>query len=320
MTKAAARPATQIVTPDLQGPLDRAVRALFGVSWGTARAWIESGKVRLQGEIVTERTARAAAWTELTFEERARKPRPLELADEQVVYADAHLIVVAKPAGISTVPYDDGTSARAPAHGAGAVDTLEARVRAWLERQRGALPGARPSLGIVHRLDKDTSGLVVFTRTWLAKKALATQFRWHTVHRSYLAIAHGEVRARTIRSFLIADRGDGLRGSAKKPTEGAREAVTHVEPVQALRGATLVACRLETGRTHQIRIHLSEAGHPIAGERVYARRYPGPQLDAPRLMLHAAELGFVHPATECEVRWKLAVPGDMQGTLDGLHR
>jgi 23S rRNA pseudouridine1911/1915/1917 synthase len=127
-----------------------------------------------------------------------------------------------------------------------------------------------------------------------------------------------------VRSFLLANRGDGLRGSARGNVRAsraggdAREAITHVERIAKLDGATLVACRLETGRTHQIRIHLSEMGHPLVGERVYVRRYPGPLLEAPRLMLHAAELGFVHPATELPVRWEQPLPPDMQEVLARL--
>jgi 23S rRNA pseudouridine1911/1915/1917 synthase len=303
----------ETVTPELAGPLDRAVRGLFGVSWGKARGWIVAGKVRLGGEVVTEPTARAAAGVELVFEERARKPEARGagmLTQEQVIHTDAHVIVVAKPAGISTVPYENE------------IDTLEARVRAWLGRRGQASRGARPSLGVVHRLDKETTGLLVFTRTWLAKQSLAGQFRRHTVHRLYLAIAHGAVRSRTIRSILLADRGDGLRGSARRPigpTKASREAVTHIERLEDLPGATRVACRLETGRTHQIRIHLSEAGHPLLGERVYVRGYTGPRIEAPRLMLHAAELGFVHPATGREVRWELPMPADMQAVLERLR-
>jgi 23S rRNA pseudouridine1911/1915/1917 synthase len=172
----------------------------------------------------------------------------------------------------------------------------------------------------VHRLDRETSGLVVFTRTWLAKQSLSLQFRRHSVHRRYLAIAHGDVRSATIRSFLIEDRGDGLRGSARgRPPADARGAVTHVERVEGLRRATLVSCRLETGRTHQIRIHLSEAGSPLVGEHVYIRGFSGEIVEAPRLMLHALELGFVHPATEREVRWELPIPADMRAVVERLR-
>jgi 23S rRNA pseudouridine1911/1915/1917 synthase len=226
---------------------------------------------------------------------------------------------------VSTVPYAGETTV-----GSGCLserDTLDARVRAWLARNTGAEQGRgiRPALGIVHRLDKETSGLVVFTRTWLAKKSLAAQFRKHTAIRSYLAIAHGDVASRTIRSFLLADRGDGLRGSVRgaglrASPAGAREAVTHVECLESVDGATLIACRLETGRTHQIRIHLSEAGHPLIGDRVYVRGWAGRPLPAPRLMLHSAKLGFVHPASGLAVRWELPMPEDMREVLTRLRR
>jgi len=299
------------VPAELAGPLDRAVRALWGVSWGKARAWIEAGKVRVGGEVVRDATARVTAGADIVMDERAPRKGARGAAVVAIVHADAHVVVVSKPPGVSTVPYDEGD-----------VDTLEARVRAWLESKAGVARGrGRPALGIVHRLDKETSGLVVFTRSWLAKQSLSSQFRHHTVHRRYLAIAHGDVRPRTIRSFLMEDRGDGIRGSARgtRP-HSAREAITHVERIEALAGATLVACRLETGRTHQIRIHLSESGHPIVGERVYVRGYAGPLVEAPRLMLHAAELGFVHPATQREMRWELPMPDDMRAVLERLRR
>jgi 23S rRNA pseudouridine1911/1915/1917 synthase len=300
----------KVVPAELAGPLDRAVRALWSVSWGKARAWIEAGKMRVGGEIVREATARVATGAELTMDERAPRKAAHGAAPVEVVHADAHVIVVSKPAGVSTVPYDESD-----------VDTLEARVRSWLERKGDARGRGRPALGIVHRIDKETSGLVVFTRTWLAKQALSSQFRHHTVHRRYLAIAHGDVRTRTIRSFLMENRGDGLRGSARgTPPPSAREAITHVERIEALAGATLVGCRLETGRTHQIRIHLSEGGHPIVGERVYVRGFPGSLLEAPRLMLHAAELGFVHPSSQREMRWELPMPEDMRAVLERLRR
>ena len=197
---------TRLVPANLEGPVDRVVRSLFGTSWGKARGWIEGGKVRVGGALVTDPTARVAAGAEIALNEAARKPQAEELADGDVAYADAQVVVVRKPPGLSTIPYD-GTE----------VDTLDARVRAWLERKRLTPRGQRPTLGIVHRLDKETSGLVVFTRTWLAKQALSSQFRHHTVYRRYLAVAHGDVPERTLRSFFIENRGDGLRGSKRGP-------------------------------------------------------------------------------------------------------
>jgi 23S rRNA pseudouridine1911/1915/1917 synthase len=219
---------------------------------------------------------------------------------------------VNKPAGVSTIPYEEGERG-----------TLDEWVRAWLARQ-ASTKGSRPPLGVVHRLDKETSGLIVFTRSWLAKKSLTSQFRAHTVERRYLGIAHGRVTPRTIRSHLMVDRGDGLRGSLRGGRRGGSDegqlAVTHVEVLEELSGATLVACVLETGRTHQIRIHMSEAGHPLVGERVYVRGFSDPLLPAPRLMLHAARLGFEHPKTEAHVAWEQQPPRDFQETLARLRR
>jgi len=315
------------VSEELSGKsLDAVVRALFALSWGQARACIETGKVQLDGQTVTRATHRVPAGSEVALRMSAPRPRPDDLAKERVVYLDAHVVVVDKPAGISTIPYGDEADA----------DTLDAKVRAFLANRakhdavRGTASsgggGARPALGIVHRLDKETSGLIVFTRTWLAKKSLADQFRAHTTVRRYLAIVHGDMDSRTIRSHLIENRGDGLRGSTERASQreqgGAapRLAVTHVELIERLHGASLVACRLETGRTHQIRIHLSEAGHPLAGERVYNRGYPGEALSAPRMMLHAGELGFVHPASQKMLTFELPLPKDFEETLSRLRR
>jgi 23S rRNA pseudouridine1911/1915/1917 synthase len=293
------------------------------VSWGQARAWIAAGKVRVGGAVVTDETSRVGSGVPVHVDERARRPREADLTDDQVVFVDAQVVVVAKPAGVSTVPYDGAEAAK--------NSTLDERVRSWLARRGLAPKGVRPSLGVVHRIDKETTGLVAFTRTWLAKQSLTGQFRAHSVHRRYQAIAHGDVRSAVLRSVLVGDRGDGLRGSASSArkravaraaegTTDAREAVTHVERIEALAGATLVGCRLETGRTHQIRVQLSEAGHPLVGERVYVRGFGGKLLDAPRVMLHAAELGFVHPVTGRPMRWEQPMPADMREVLERLRR
>jgi 23S rRNA pseudouridine1911/1915/1917 synthase len=240
--------------------------------------------------------------------ERAPKPSA-QVPSDLIVHVDAHVVVVRKPAGVSTVPFEERERG-----------TLDELVRRALEKKFPSR-GSRPNLGVVHRLDKETSGLVVFTRTWLAKKSLSAQFRAHTVERKYLGIAHGDVPKRTVTSQLVADRGDGLRGSGRG--EGGQRAVTHVQPIEhlgsKLDGATLVECRLETGRTHQIRIHLAEMGHPLLGERVYIRDFRGAPIPAPRVMLHAAVLGFVHPATERQVRWEEPPPEDFRGVLERLR-
>jgi 23S rRNA pseudouridine1911/1915/1917 synthase len=283
-------------------PLDAAVRKLFELSWGKARAYVAGGKVKVDGQVIVDPLFRTTERSNIELVMNAPRASARRLSREAIVHMDPHVVVVDKPSGISTIPYEEGER--------GALDEL---VKNALPRTGGAVP----SLGVVHRIDKETSGLVVFTRTWLAKQSLSSQFRAHTVHRRYLAIVHGVITSQhTFKSHLIANRGDGLRGSSRKGD--GQLAITHVEPLQKLKQATLLACRLETGRTHQIRIHLSEAGHPLVGEKVYIRNFAGEKIDAPRMMLHAAELGFIHPATEREVRFEREPPEDFQRVLSRL--
>lgn len=330
-----------MVGPELGGaPADAVVRSLFGLSWGRARDLIMRGKISVDGRVVPSPTARVRAGAAVAIDLAARDPRAAreELPAEAIVYVDAHIVVVDKPSGISTVPYDPEGMRASIAHRAraGEDSTLDQRIRAALARRDRARGrgGPPPDIGVVHRLDKETSGLVVFTRSWAAKKALTQAFRQHTVHRRYLALVHGIPKSETIISHLVEDRGDGLRGSVERRrgrthavgSEKTQRAVTHVEVLErfavaasgeatvvagAGQPSALVACRLETGRTHQIRIHLAEAGHPLLGERVYVRGYDRPLIPAPRVMLHAAELGFEHPVSGREMRWTSELPADM---------
>jgi 23S rRNA pseudouridine1911/1915/1917 synthase len=295
------------IIPEASGrsPLDRALRGLLGgESWGKVRRLIETGKIRLDGEVVREATCPTRPGQTIELSLSAPRGQENRLDDGVIAYVDAHLVVVHKPAGISSVPYDENERG-----------TLSELVMSLLKRREGSRRG---EVGVVHRLDKETSGLLVFSRTLAAKRELKNQFRFHTVKRRYWALAHGAVRSTTLASRLVADRGDGLRGSTDNPRLG-QEATTHVRALEPLSGATLVECRLETGRTHQIRIHLSEAGHPVLGERVYVRRFEGPLLAAPRVMLHAFELGFEHPVTRAPLRFESAMPEDMSRVLSGLR-
>lgn len=295
------------------------MRHFRGCSWNTAREAVRTGKVTIEGTVVTELTRFVREGDTIRYNAAARKPRPAEdLPKDAILYSDAHVIVVHKPPGMSTVPFDETEAG---------TGTLDERLRAWLTRETRKESGGRaqpPPLGVVHRIDKETSGVLVFTRTWLAKQSLAAQFRAHSVHRKYLAIVHGTARTATHRSHLLEDRGDGLRGSyearvRKGPKEG-QLAITHVEFLEKLEGASLISCKLETGRTHQIRIHLSEAGNPLVGERVYIRNYRGSEIPAPRLMLHAAELGFEHPVTQKRVDFTAPMPPDMTSVLERLKQ
>ena len=201
-------------------------------------------------------------------------------------------------AGQGELDLDLGTAA-----GGGPLPITAARdlfVRRALAVSAGFRPGDVGIVDrIVQRLDKETSGLIVFARTVPAERGLGMQFRVHDVTRRYLAVVAGRLLPQSIRTSLVPDRGDGRRGSTTNPKLG-KEAVTHVAVEETLPGYTILSCRLETGRTHQIRIHLAELGHPVCGEDVYNRTQPGEVIadrsGAPRLALHAAELGFAHPA------------------------
>jgi 23S rRNA pseudouridine1911/1915/1917 synthase len=303
--------------------LDAVVRALFALSWGRSRDLVRRGKISVDGATVTLETTKVKPGATIVMDLAARDPKAARVAlpEGTIVHVDAHVVVVDKPAGIATVPYDPDGMGASLSHRArrGEEVTLDERVKLALAK-RERRPGPAPELGVVHRLDKDTSGLVVFTRTWAAKKTLLQAFRFHHVHRRYLALVHGVPESATIESHFVPNRGDGLRGSVEHRrgrkhavgSEKTQRAVTHVEVVERLGDHALVACVLETGRTHQIRIHLAEAGHPLLGERVYVRDYRGSIVPAPRLMLHAAELGFVHPTSEQEMRWTSELPAEMQ--------
>jgi 23S rRNA pseudouridine1911/1915/1917 synthase len=286
--------------------LDRALRNLLaGKSWNEVRRLIETGKVRVDGKTELDGTSRLRRGARVELKMSAPRPdaRPA-LDPSSIVYVDRELVVVRKPAGVSTVPYD-----------ANETGTLDELVRRALWKKSG--PEA--PLGIVHRLDKETSGLLVFARTLSAKLELKQQFRFHTVKRRYVAIAHGSLGDRTFRSRLVQDRGDGFRGSTDNPKLG-RDAITHVRVLERLADATLIECRLETGRTHQIRIHLSEAGFPIVGDRVYVKNYRGNVITAPRLMLHARELGFEHPTSKKPLHFEEPAPADFEEVLRRLRR
>jgi 23S rRNA pseudouridine1911/1915/1917 synthase len=153
----------------------------------------------------------------------------------------------------------------------------------------------------------------MFAKSKRAEQGLGAQLRDHSCERTYLCAAHGALSPRTIESYLVTDRGDGIRGSARHANQGKR-AVTHVGVHERVRGVTVCEIRLETGKTHQIRIHLAEAGHPLVGETVYIRDFTAAGnalLPAPRLMLHAATLGFAHPITGEPKRFASPVPPEM---------
>jgi len=284
------------------------VREQTGLSWSRAKKLCADGRVTVDGERCLDPAARVRPGATVVVNVHGPKVETGPLPRSAIVFADRDIVVVDKPAGMLAVADEEGNK-----------DTLVEYTRILLRRMEG---GDRGGLGVVHRIDRDTSGLMVFTRTAEAKRKLAAAFKAHDIERVYHAIVHGEMGEERIESDLVLDRGDGLRGSyghyrgAKgPPTPDAKHAVTFVKPLRALNGATLVECRLETGRQHQIRIHLAERGHPLLGEKVYIRDYRGPKIEAPRTMLHARTLGFTHPRTGIRMACERDPPFDFQALI-----
>jgi len=289
------------------------VREQTGAAWSRARDLCTEGRVTVNGERCLDSALRVPRGAVVVVDERAAKLRPGALPESAIAYFDRDVVVVDKPAGMLSIAYEPGDK-----------DTLVDCTRTLLRRMGGR--GFAPQLGVVHRLDKETSGLMVFARTMNAKRVLAVQFRAHDIERVYHAIAHGAVTAKRIETHLITDRGDGIRGSYghfRRPRGGippeAKRSVTHVRPISPLAGATLVECRLETGRQHQIRIHMSELGHPLVGERVYIRDYAGRKIESVRPMLHARVLGFDHPRTGQRMSFEREAPDDFRAMIESLR-
>jgi 23S rRNA pseudouridine1911/1915/1917 synthase len=167
---------------------------------------------------------------------------------------------------------------------------------------------------------------MVFARTPEAEQKLIRMFAKHDVRRAYVAVVYGRLEAQTVDTWLIRDRGDGLRGSTPlgETTEGAQRAITHVRPMEFLTDYTIVECRLQTGRTHQIRIHVSEMGHRLCGEKLYTHAIGQPPQEdtsgAPRQALHAAELAFIHPITKQPLRFRMPLPKDLKEWLLKLRK
>lgn len=296
--------------------LDKALSLASGLSRERIKALLGEGRVTVSGQPVSQASARTAH--EVPFAIAVPAAAPLEAAAQDIpltiVFEDEHLIVVDKPAGLVVHP------------AAGNLDgTL---VNALLHHCRGQLSGiggvARP--GIVHRIDKDTSGLLVVAKTDAAHEGLAKQFADHSIHRAYLAIVGGVPipPAGTVRGAIARSATNRKKMALVEDGRG-KHAVTHFRTVRALGGAALVECRLETGRTHQVRVHMASIGHPLLGDPVYGRTPPRlrpilSRLHFARQALHAAELGFVHPVTGAAQRFESALPADMTGLLVELER
>jgi 23S rRNA pseudouridine1911/1915/1917 synthase len=320
------------VPPELDGSvLAAALKSLLPeISWSHIRRLVVSRRVQVNGNLCLDDARRMKQGDVISISEHTLAA-PVTAADVRLVHVDPHVVVVDKPAQVTTLrhreerEWSDQRKQRQPTldelvdqmlSGDGAAE------RKSHDRRRAKDTPAR--VRAVHRLDRDTSGLMVFARTPEAEVELIRQFKKHKVERAYLAIAHGQVAEQTIESYLVRDRGDELRGSTNNPNaEGTQRAVTHVRPLETLGEYTVVECRLETGRTHQIRIHLAERGHALCGEKMYVRQPGGTTLvdrsGATRQALHAAVLGFTHPITGARLQFVSPLPKDMVRLLERLR-
>jgi 23S rRNA pseudouridine1911/1915/1917 synthase len=281
--------------------LDKRVADEFGLSRRAAQKAVRRGQVDVAGQTCLDPGEDIGL--EVPLEYKPSRPRPESAARRiRVLYQDRHILIIDKPAGLLSQP----TPAREQ-------DTLLERAGRYLARTR-TRGGDRPYVGIVHRLDRDTSGVILVVCSAKALRPFQALFRTHTIERCYLAVVEGamEPACGTIDAPLVADRGDGRRGVTRAAGRGV-PAVTHFEVVERFGPlATLVACRLETGRTHQIRIHLAARGHPVVSDPVY-RPADSPPFPFPfsRQALHAQALGFVHPLSGLNLRIEAPLPDDL---------
>jgi len=295
--------------------LDRALAASIPtLSRERLKSLIRSGAVDSGGTLLRDPALKVRGTENLQLavpepEPARNEPQDIPL---RVVFEDEHLLVVDKPAGLVVHPAAgnrDGTLVNALLHHCG-----------------GSLSGiggvARP--GIVHRIDKDTSGLLVVAKTDVTHEGLARQFAAHSIDRRYLAIVSGVPKTAdgTVDAPLARSAANRKKIAIVAGRRGKR-AVTHWRRVSVLRDAALVECRLETGRTHQVRVHMASIGHPLVGDPVYGRagKTHGKllkELQFYRQALHAAELGFIHPVTKRRLSFASAMPADMQQLFKAL--
>lgn len=317
----------QTWTIDADRPLAKVVASLLRSPRPAALQTIRQGRVRIDGKVCRQPGRVVRAGQRLAIEGTTSGPPTREKSPyrpkapkstgplPRVVYWDDDIVVVDKPPGMTTVRHK-GELAEA---GERASRFLPATLIDVLPQVVKGPTHGRFRLRAVHRLDRDTSGLVVVARTADAERHLGKQFRDHSVGRRYRALVRGVAENRTIESALVRDRGDGRRGSG----EGGQRAVTQVRVVEQFAAGALVECELETGRTHQVRIHLGEMGIPLCGERIYDRPLHGaPVADASRAerpMLHAAFLEIAHPRTGRRMSWTSPGPEDFVKCLNAMR-
>jgi 23S rRNA pseudouridine1911/1915/1917 synthase len=296
-----------------------------GLSRAEVQRWIDAGRVTIAGA--------AARARDILREGMVIDVEPLEAARTElepdasvpmtILHVDDAVVVLVKPPGVAVHPAP-GSEHGTLVHGLLARDLFEPE--AVLEAgDSGDEAESHTRPGIVHRLDKGTSGVMVVARTAEAREALKAQFAAHTIDREYVALCLGVAATTTHRTLHGRDPRNRLRFTSR--VRSGKSAVTHVLCMEALAGgkASVVRCTLETGRTHQIRVHLAESGTPVLGDPLYGRRAPDARVERVQRglghqALHARLLGFEHPTTHARVRFEAPPPHDFADALDELRR
>ena len=313
---------------------------LNGTSWSAAKKLLAARRISVNGAMCMDAARRLKAGDVVHVFRHSRTPQPTA-DDVQVLYCDEAIAVVVKPALMTTQRH------REERHWSASRRNLQPTLEEVLPQvlTGTATPGGEKSrrnrrprnrgenssrsrrsrkhrVYAVHRLDRDTSGVMVFARTPTASHNLIQQFKRHSNERVYHAIVLGKPDNGTIDTRIVRDRGDGLRGTTSDP-EGGQRAVTHLRVLETFGDYSLVECRLETGRTHQIRVHLAEQGHLVCGDPLYRKRRRQPPFDdhsgAPRLALHALRLAFHHPVTNDRLDFQTSLPEDLERFLTRLR-
>ena len=257
-----------------------------GLSNSAAKKQLKSGKIRLFG-VPTADGGREVDPQNLTILENA--PRMIVGRDPVILHREAGFVVTWKPADYLSVPAHNRRN--------------EYSVISFVHRICG-------NAYAVHRLDEGTSGLMLVATNPETQEILKDSLEARKIHRTYLALAKGHVKmAKKLDTMLVRNRGDGLRGSRKRSDIPGKRAITHIRPIEQHQRTTLVEAILETGRTHQIRIHLSEWGHPILGDTLYN---PKGRWDECRLALHAWKLRFPHPKTKSSMEFIAPLADDLE--------
>ena len=292
------------VDDTLTGRIDKVLAHQFNqFSRSHLQKWIEDGNVRVNGQPVKPKY-KLAVGDQVVIEPEA--PQKVDLTPEKIpldiVYEDDDVIVVNKPQGMVVHP--------APGH---PDHTL---VNALLYHSPLSTINGEFRPGIVHRIDKDTSGLLMVAKNDLAHRSLAAQLKAKTNQREYVALVHGVIKqaAGTINAPIGRSKKDRKKQAV---VSDGRHAVTHFKVLHRFRHYTLVSCRLETGRTHQIRVHMKSIGHPLAGDPLYG---PRKTLPGRGQYLHARLLGFKHPRTGKELVFTAPLPEYFQQMLDKLKK